>query len=422
MDELVRQVHLGDITFGAPADIPLLHKPWGYYSLLGVATTATYEEIRQAYRDMAKELHPDRHGEDRKPFQTLNHVAEILLDDGGELGHEHSRRRHYDEVCSYDSLFDGFITTGKDRTKKLSEIILINLEFEKKHAEAEHDIAEKFPEFSVLKEKLVSSLSAGDQKSADQIAHKLQEMATKAAEITPEALEQFRQARKEAEERYEKKQRDFIDSFRDSPRAYIAKILDIFYTGGGNVTFGTNKNYMRLGIAGHDDREHILELILGGECYISGFPKVHFKAPEANVSIQDPNVEGIFHVVSGSVNVRYESSTYGGVIRARAPHTNGSYGFVQNGDLYVPEAFATGKWWEKKPAVDIAVKEGSVSLHLESPRFTYGKIFLPDDDKYIRKGGSRSLEDLLNNNLYSPSNLNKIYSSNNLKDNSKKIF
>jgi len=65
------------------------------YDILGVARTATPEEIRKAYRQLAKKLHPDlnpgdRHAEDR--FKEVSAANEILSDpdkrrrfDAGEI-------------------------------------------------------------------------------------------------------------------------------------------------------------------------------------------------------------------------------------------------------------------------------------------------------------------------------------------------
>jgi len=42
-----------------------------YYELLGVEKTATYDEIRKAFRKLALKNHPDRGG-DKETFQELN--------------------------------------------------------------------------------------------------------------------------------------------------------------------------------------------------------------------------------------------------------------------------------------------------------------------------------------------------------------
>ena len=158
MSDLVKQVQLGDITFGTPKDIELLHTPWGFYKFLGVDVEASQEVIKKAYRGLSRIFHPDKGG-DIKMFQSLGNVANVLLDEGGELGEEHSKRRHYDEVCSLDVDFDGFIKHKDDRTKKFSEFMLINLEMERKSAKNEFEITKKFPEFSDLRRKYESSTS-----------------------------------------------------------------------------------------------------------------------------------------------------------------------------------------------------------------------------------------------------------------------
>ena len=50
-----------------------------YYELLGVEKTATYDEIRKAFRKAALKNHPDRGG-DKEKFQELNQAYEVLSD------------------------------------------------------------------------------------------------------------------------------------------------------------------------------------------------------------------------------------------------------------------------------------------------------------------------------------------------------
>merc|ERR1712125_85220 len=50
-----------------------------YYELLGVEKTATYDEIRKAFRKKALKEHPDRGG-DKEKFQELNAAYEVLSD------------------------------------------------------------------------------------------------------------------------------------------------------------------------------------------------------------------------------------------------------------------------------------------------------------------------------------------------------
>lgn len=65
-----------------------------YYLILGVKRDATPEEIRTAYRQQAKELHPDYYGQDCGPFIDLQEAYAILSDP--------ARRRAYDDVYQRD--------------------------------------------------------------------------------------------------------------------------------------------------------------------------------------------------------------------------------------------------------------------------------------------------------------------------------
>jgi DnaJ-class molecular chaperone len=54
--------------------------PKNYYRILGVNSDATPDELRSAYRQRVKELHPDRHGQDSAPFLALQEAYETLID------------------------------------------------------------------------------------------------------------------------------------------------------------------------------------------------------------------------------------------------------------------------------------------------------------------------------------------------------
>src|SRR5438046_3908094 len=55
-----------------------------YYEVLGVARTATEDEIKKAYRKLALKHHPDRNPDDRKPseerFREVSEAYQILCD------------------------------------------------------------------------------------------------------------------------------------------------------------------------------------------------------------------------------------------------------------------------------------------------------------------------------------------------------
>jgi curved DNA-binding protein len=66
-----------------------------YYSTLGVARTASADEIKRAYRKLAKEWHPDRHPPHRRQeveqrFKAIAEAHEVLSDP--------EKRRRYDEL------------------------------------------------------------------------------------------------------------------------------------------------------------------------------------------------------------------------------------------------------------------------------------------------------------------------------------
>jgi len=63
-----------------------------YYDILGVAPDATQEEIKSAYREKAKALHPDRAGGDSGAFRDV-HEAYTVLNDPAR------RRAHDDELA-----------------------------------------------------------------------------------------------------------------------------------------------------------------------------------------------------------------------------------------------------------------------------------------------------------------------------------
>ncbi|MBN2316241.1 MAG: J domain-containing protein [Sedimentisphaerales bacterium] len=60
-----------------------------YYAILGLTWNATAEEIREAYRRLAKEFHPDHYGGDRRMFLDIQEAYSTLS--------VPSRRRAYDE-------------------------------------------------------------------------------------------------------------------------------------------------------------------------------------------------------------------------------------------------------------------------------------------------------------------------------------
>jgi DnaJ-class molecular chaperone len=71
-------------------------KQKNYYEILQVSESASESEIKQAYRKLAKEYHPDRHPDDKSAeakFKEIGEAYEVLKDV--------EKRRKYDELRRY---------------------------------------------------------------------------------------------------------------------------------------------------------------------------------------------------------------------------------------------------------------------------------------------------------------------------------
>ena len=67
-----------------------------YYEILGINKTATLEEIKQAYRQLARQYHPDLNGGDKEAedsFKLINEAYQVLSDP--------DRHQDYEEYDRY---------------------------------------------------------------------------------------------------------------------------------------------------------------------------------------------------------------------------------------------------------------------------------------------------------------------------------
>ena len=64
--------------------------PKNYYIILGIPSYSSQEEVKAAYRRLAKEFHPDRYGQKQSPFLTIQEAYSVLGDP--------AQRRTYDKV------------------------------------------------------------------------------------------------------------------------------------------------------------------------------------------------------------------------------------------------------------------------------------------------------------------------------------
>ncbi|MDD5750045.1 MAG: molecular chaperone DnaJ [Candidatus Pacebacteria bacterium] len=72
-----------------------------YYQTLGVNKTASQEEVKQAYRKLAHQYHPDKKGGDEKKFKEINEAYQVL-------GNK-EKRAQYDQ---YGRVFEGAAGPG----------------------------------------------------------------------------------------------------------------------------------------------------------------------------------------------------------------------------------------------------------------------------------------------------------------------
>lgn len=367
MSDIIPAFKLGDISFGIPADIDFLHRPWGFYTFLGVTPQATQDEIKAAYKTLVLKLHPDQGG-DVEMFKHLGLVYTTLSDDGGVLGPEHGLRHQYDQVATLESVFDGLITYKGDRTQKFSEVMLIRMQIEHEKAKA----MQRLREFSPQVVELESRLKTDSPSAHKEILERIREISLDMHPIPPQQRAEFLQdLHSDAQKHLQEQLKLAQDAFRNLGEF---KVVDVNHLGTGSIAFGTEAYRSKIHLVGVQVQGGVLRLFLDGDSYFVGVPQVHVKSLRAPVTVTDPSLVGIVNLVAGDVRLEYDKSSYGEVIRVRGDHVEALGGFVNKGDLYVPQGFASQNWWKKKPALDVAVKTGSVVLRLKSLNVSDGNF------------------------------------------------
>src|SRR5258705_11161323 len=72
-----------------------------FYAVLGVGSNASQDEIKKAYRKLAKKFHPDAHASDAKAGERFKEISEA-----NNVLSDPAKRKQYDEMRRLGA-FDG---------------------------------------------------------------------------------------------------------------------------------------------------------------------------------------------------------------------------------------------------------------------------------------------------------------------------
>src|SRR6202171_1584692 len=82
-----------------------------FYNVLGVTSSASQDEIKKAYRKLAKKYHPDANASDAKAAERFKEISEA-----NNVLSDPEKRKQYDEMRRYGA-FDGASGFGGGRSR-----------------------------------------------------------------------------------------------------------------------------------------------------------------------------------------------------------------------------------------------------------------------------------------------------------------
>ncbi|HEY3744844.1 MAG TPA: DnaJ domain-containing protein, partial [Gemmatimonadaceae bacterium] len=83
-----------------------------FYSVLGVSSTATQDEIKKAYRKLAKKHHPDANANEPKAAERFKEISEA-----NNVLSDPAKRKQYDEMRRLGAFDGGFAGFGAGRAR-----------------------------------------------------------------------------------------------------------------------------------------------------------------------------------------------------------------------------------------------------------------------------------------------------------------
>lgn len=87
-----------------------------YFDDLGVASTASMEEIRSAYRRLAKRFHPDRYGGGSAPFRRIQEAYAVLADPERRTAYEEGLKQRRRAARPYHPPESGAVRSSRFRS------------------------------------------------------------------------------------------------------------------------------------------------------------------------------------------------------------------------------------------------------------------------------------------------------------------